>query len=467
MTQAAAICMRDPAKGGQPRMVLLVQGEVFRPLVWFFRKEGMSLSGERGYAYALARLLEWLRVRGSEFGGDQRSEALAAFGEDLRSGTITVDDEGQIADPSGLWWRATSIANANLALKRITRFSDEYAEKYGVVPLNPERPLATAADQIRYWAAWGRKKENSLLGHLKTKEQEGDRAKWVREVKAVGRRLHGLNDAKAFPEELIEPLLKQAFLVNPSAKTVHERYNLRDLALTILCLFGGLRISEPLHLFVTDVPTIPDDPADEPLWVSHPTDGYIRHRDERTGNIVRLKRADYLIRICGKKPLTQETGRRHAGWKGALFHDLPRKAFRVFWIDPVAAEVFYACWAGYQKNVRPVVLRTPWAFLTKEGEPLGVLGFEESFRAAMRRIGVEPTKINGTTPHGLRHRYGRWFNELPVEDEFRRKIVQICLHHNSIFSQDVYRQIGPERVAEALRAAETRLIPMVPDLMGR
>ena len=462
MTVVTSVLMRDPAKAGQSRMVVLVGEDVFLPLLRFCRENLTSIAAERGYTYAISRLLSWLQVRGSEFGGDRRSEALIAFGKDLQWGTIRTDESGELCDETGLWWRSTSITNANLSINRITRFSAWCTEVYGSVPLNPERPLASTADQIRYWTAWWKRKHTSLLGHLKTQEDQGDRAKWAWAVKEVEKPLHGTKDPKAFPEDLIEPLLTRGFLVKPNSPYVHERYNLRDLAITLICLYGGCRISEPLHLFVTDIPSLPEDPGDEPLWISHPSEGVIRHRDERTGSVLRLRRADYLMRYCGKRPLTLESGRQHAGWKGALLHDYARKAFRVFWIDPNAAEMFYACWVGYLK-VRPLVLRMPWAWLTKDGNPLGVLGFEEGFRAAMRRIGVEPNKMDGTTPHGLRHRYGRWFNDLDMDREFRDKAAQICLHHTSIFSQEVYRQVGPELVAEIIRTKQTRKhFPTIP-----
>ncbi len=428
MPAATSVLMADPDRGGRPRVVLLLaDGAILAPLLSFFRGESLSRASEVAYAYALGRFLNWLQVRGMEFNGEHRAEALKAFAEDLLWGTVCNKD-GEVSDPTGLWWRSTSIANVNQALRRITQFSDWYADKYGTVPLNPERPLATAAEQIRYWAAWGHRKRMSLLGHLKSAKHDGNKARWVREVKGIGKPLVGLNDAKAFPEELIDPLLTKAFLVNPHARKLHERYNLRDLAITALCLFGGLRISEAMHLWATDIPSAPEDPMDEPLWISHPSQGYVRHLDERTHNIVRMKRADYLQRICGKRPLTEEIGRKRAGWKSALLHDKARNAFRVFWLDPVGAELFYACWAGYLKT-RPLVLRTPWAWLTKEGDPVGVASFEESWSVAMRRIGVTPNKIAGTTPHGLRHRYGRWFNDLPLNDEFKQKLAQICLHH--------------------------------------
>ena len=462
MADATAVIMRDPQKGGQPRVVVLVDdGQEFQPLLSFFRQEGMSISGERGHAYAVVRFLNWLQARGTEFGGIQRKEALKAFGVDLRDGTIR-NEEDTPEDPTGLWWRSTSIRNANLACSRITRFSDWCAEEFGTVPLNPERPLASAAEQIRYWAAWGRVKKGSLLGHLKTAEQARDGAKWTRAVKQE-RELKGIKDPKKFPEELISALLSEAWLVCPTATLIHERYDLRGLAISLLLLYGGLRISEALLLWAIDIPNSPDDPGNEPLEVHHPSEGWVQIRNERTGALERLRRADYLIRSCGRRPLTQEVGRQYAGWKNPLLTDVNRKTIRVFWLDQDAAEMFYVCWRAYLLHSRPVVLRTPWAWLTKEGQPIGVAAFEELWATAMRRIGIKADKNAGTSPHGLRHRYGTWWNFLEFDnDQVRDKFAQIALHHQSLFAQEVYRAVGHETVAAALQEFRNSLFPASP-----
>jgi integrase len=73
-------------------------------------------------------------------------------------------------------------------------------------------------------------------------------------------------------------------------------------------------------------------------------------------------------------------------------------------------------------------------------------GFDDSFRAAVRRIGLKPSKWAGTSSHGLRHRYGQWLNELGLGE----KEGQVAMHHLNAKSQQVYRQIGVNKVAEAI-----------------
>lgn len=109
----------------------------------------------------------------------------------------------------------------------------------------------------------------------------------------------------------------------------------------------------------------------------------------------------------------------------------------------------------YIQQVRPVTPQIPWAFLTKDNQPLGVEGFDDSFRAAVRRIGLTPAKWAGTSSHGLRHRYGQWLNEFGLSD----KEGQVAMHHLNTRSQDVYRQLGVAKVAAAIGALSVIELP--------
>lgn len=113
----------------------------------------------------------------------------------------------------------------------------------------------------------------------------------------------------------------------------------------------------------------------------------------------------------------------------------------------------------YITHVRPVTPQVPWAFLTKEGQPLGFDGFDDSFRAAVRRIGLTPAKWVGTSSHGLRHRYGQWLNELGLSE----KEGQVAMHHLNARSQDVYRQLGVAKVAAAIGTHSVATLPNFKD----
>ena len=78
---------------------------------------------------------------------------------------------------------------------------------------------------------------------------------------------------------------------------------------------------------------------------------------------------------------------------------------------------------------------------------MGTLMYVDSFHRALRRIGVEPQKNMGLSPHGLRHRYGRWMADLGLDT----KACQIMLHHRSAASSSIYAIYTPEYIENAVK----------------
>ena len=86
-------------------------------------------------------------------------------------------------------------------------------------------------------------------------------------------------------------------------------------------------------------------------------------------------------------------------------------------------------------------------------------GYDDSFKAAVRRIGLTPAKWAGTTSHGLRHRYGQWLNDLGLGD----KEGQVAMHHLNAKSQEIYRQLGVASVAAAIGKLTVAVLPPFKD----
>jgi len=226
-----------------------------------------------------------------------------------------------------------------------------------------------------------------------------------------------------------------------------SKYNIRDILISMLCAYGGCRSSEPLHLWVDDVYLDPQSRDGALVFIHHPQDGIAFYIDPVTGSKKKTHRAEFLRSFCkNQKPLTLETGRRHAGWKGCLLTNRERNAFQVIWIDKTAGKIFLYLWNLYLLHVRPVIKNTPWAFLTRDSQPLGVKAYADSFNAAVKRIGMRPTKWKGTSTHGLRHLYGQWLNELEIDD----KEGQVAMHHINPQSQYIYRQMPISKVVSAI-----------------
>ena len=80
---------------------------------------------------------------------------------------------------------------------------------------------------------------------------------------------------KHFPEEKIRDLLWRGFIVPGKQKSPRpeDRLNIRDILMTLLMRYGGLRVSETLHLFVQDVVPDPFDPSKAHVRIFHPGQG--------------------------------------------------------------------------------------------------------------------------------------------------------------------------------------------------
>ncbi|MBJ2220962.1 gamma-mobile-trio recombinase GmtY [Pseudomonas sp. MF7453] len=458
MIYTETVLVQDKIRAFASTVLLIVGVSPLEQLLEFFREKLVSLSMERTYAQATGRFIEWLSVRAHEFTDTpKRSLLYTAFLHDLRFGTYQAG-----VDAYGLNWTATSQQNAKRLTRALLEFSDWLNQRHGATMLNPIHHQASPADQLIFWRKWNKQKAASLLAHTKRRTRAEESSHRGRQARLPRDRNGFLAEAKAFPAERLDDLIWQGF-INPGRKADTRpwvKYNLRDILITLLCTYGGCRPSEPLHLWVDDVYTDPDDSSIALVLVHEPTDGLVDYIDPITGSKRKTNRADFLQRFCGgRKPLTQETGRRHSGWKGCLLTHRERKAYQVFWIDKNAGRLFLTLWRMYIQYVRPVTPQVPWAFLTQDGQPLGVEGFDDSFRAAVRRIGLLPAKWAGATSHGLRHRYGQWLNDLGLGD----KEGQVAMHHLNAKSQDVYRQVGLAKVVAAIGKLTVTALPSFKD----
>lgn len=95
----------------------------------------------------------------------------------------------------------------------------------------------------------------------------------------------------------------------------------------------------------------------------------------------------------------------------------------------------------------------PFAFVTEKGAPYSEDSFAKAHVRAVRRIGLIPAKMMGTSPHGHRHGYGQRLADAKIDPIFRKK----ALHHLSLESQTVYTEPGVAKVTKVLNEASARL----------
>jgi integrase len=443
------------------RVIVTADGP-FVPLIDYFAEhQTRSLGWKSQVAYVTGLLIDFMHAKASHYvEPDRRQLLLADFALALRDGTIEDGD-----DPSGLYWEGAAPERTNLLLALLCAFADWLAESHGVTALNPGRP-STLAEQIRYWRRWNSRRSTDLLKHLppsETVRREAQRSRTGHPFQAPAQQ--GGERVKKFPEDRIPDLLFKGFVVRggESKRAVHLRYKIRDILITILMHGGGVRESEPFHLFVNDVVEDPNFPGRALVRIYHPEDGGIAWIDPLTGRRIRTTRREFLARIYGREPRNRLAGKEHAGWKNPALTDARNeKFFQVFWFPAFWGELFWALYKIYVLHVYPKHrLDHPYLFVNLNkrhfGDPYTLATFNKNHAAAVRRIGLSPEKGIGTTPHGHRHATGARMDRASVPG----KIQTVVMHHTNPLSRLKYNERTAAEVQKELAASEPAIAGVV------
>lgn len=374
------------------------------------------------------------------------------FVQRLYTGTIGEDG----LDPSGLFWIPKSTAIVRQLTNQLSTFSDWMANRMGTAPLNPWRN-ATRYEEMLNWAAYHQKHGRSFLGHTWSREHASETAKRAKIVLLKRNQTIDHTGVKFFPDDRIMDLLFKGFIVpgRQHSRRPEERLNLRDILITLLMHFGGVRVSEPFHIYVHDVQPDPLHPERAMVRIYHPSEGLAPsdwHESKRS--VIQPNREAYLRGKYSMRPRDQyyKTNQWHAGWKGNLL-DSKSKYMHIHWFPMWSGELFLKLWNLY---LIPRSLKScahPFAFVTEEGHPHSVDSFCRAHARACERIGLTPAKMLGTTPHGHRHAYGQRMTDAKIAPLYRKK----ALHHKSLESQLVYTEPQIKTITQILDNATTAL----------
>jgi hypothetical protein len=378
------------------------------------------------------------------------------FRHRLLTGTIAG---GYAADPTGLWWSARSPKLVNRIVRNLSDFFNWWSIK------NPwkKNPAATwkgsQYDVSLAEAAYTYRRNKAFLGH--TWSVTGDVSRRPGNGAVPGKFLAGpkteRQEAPAFPENRILDLLFDGF-------KVANRFNYRDMLITLLLNGAGFRESEPFHLYLWDVM---EDPAckgsalvliHHPAWGDAPKDSTWL---DTAGRARRGRRVEYLAERFGLAPRDWGLSTSAAGWKGGM-HESTHGGFykQAYWFVPEFGKMFWEIWNIYVEQVMridPSKRSHPYAFMNVMRDPIGALyklgKFQDSHAAAVRRIGLVPAKHLGTSDHGHRHAYGQRLRKAGVPNEMIRRFM----HHTDLGSQEVYTEAGREECLDHIRLAVERL----------
>lgn len=356
-------------------------------------------------------------------------------------------------------WSAVKVTTAAADLRAVSDFTEWCSDNFGYIAVNPHEKMLVSrlnlGDQKAFRHKQASRKNWDLLYHLSPSLPVENRSAIERAFNpGRGKRKKAVADQKYYPPDKVWP-------------TITATPSVRDKLFLLLLFFGGLRISEPLHIFATDVSIQPNGVAR--VVLGHPQDGsyewFRRDKKRRAG-----KRAAFLqdrYRLAPRNLLADNHPLR-SGWKGMMPDDGRREESVVHWLREDAGRQFAKLHAEYMRSVRSHIPDNhPYYFVNEKdgadyGQPVKLSNMSKAFNRAATRVGLS-VREPGVNPHGGRHFYGFYCASvlrLPVET------TQRLMHHQSMSSTEVYYALTAEVVRKELIAAQARQALEVPDLIA-
>lgn len=399
---------------------------------------------------------------------DRRTQ-LRKFMSSLEHGTVDVDAE---TDPTGLYWAPTGLSKAKRLRSSLSRFIDwvieEELEAKGLStfksPMKSNEKLTLSLLKTAKGII-GR----SYMEHAKDHSAKAEDLRKIRNAfsyefeddpKAY---INAQSEAKSFPLELVAPLLDYGFIKDPLATNPFEREDITAKMVTILLLFGGLRKSEPFHLWFNDI--IPINEFECQARIYHPRLAQTNLIGEKN------KTRDQYLRERNLRPRHDKLNPKSlkAGWK-KLAVDKTTYHADIYWLHSSAQAMFvslYTLYLSYRSKLMETYQKNrghdhPFLFVSTGvdrrtgesyvGAPYSVSQFNKSYNKALNRlelhlgIKISRGKEAAMNPHALRHCFAQALSDMGVDT----KIIQKCLHHRTINAQEAYKGVTSQKVQEAL-----------------
>lgn len=422
-------------------VILTVKGDI--PLITDYflilTAQGKSRSTLLSYARALKLFLDYMEANKNIFSDPEL--LLTSFILRLRSGTL--DEQG--FDPSGLYWEPKSFFNT----KNITRYLVSFLNWLEPNCAKIQKLIPNDFHSVLLYSAWYRKNINDFLGHIK---KFRNKQLSFREVNYTSTKPHLLveGDAVAFPEDKFKVFFVDGFSIQRDL-----RISIRDKLILLLMHGGGLRESEAMSLWVSDVELAPLNNNSALVKIYNEEQGIAPYgwKSNRGGNTRKL----YLKEKYGRIPRVSMFNTEHLGWKGGTI-DHRDGYIIVNWFPSYYGEIFLSLWKVYQKYRASILCNHPYAFISFHqkyfGSPYTLNAFHQNYKNALKRINLLPSKHEGYDPHGHRHSYGRRLRRANVNP----LIIRRCMHHKSLDSQTPYTEPNFNEISNTLTTATEALV---------
>ena len=419
--------------------VLISPDGPVRPLIDYCLSMRRSLSWQEKLLRAAKLFLEYLEANAIQ--GEEEWRLFCNFSNALRMGTIDPETR---QDPSGLYWEGIDVRAANFMIAQLSDFFDWLGREDNPrgARFNPHYE-GTRYDQRIDLQAYQYRRSKAFLGHAWSTKPRGSQARLIR-----GERVPKVFPKRPpmFPEERFEELLFKGF-------KVAGKYDYRGMLISLLLFGGGLRVSEPFHLYMADVQPHWDDSSIAFVAVHHPSLGYApNHWRNRAGQ--RGSRREYLASEFGLVPRHLVRGKLNAGWKHPALDD--HWYMHVHWFPEAYGQWFMQIWVRYLEQVASLPRNHPYAWINIDREQGGIYTisqYQKALQGAVERIGLVFGKTYGTTAHGPRHAYAQRARHGGIDPV----IIQRIMHHCSPESQRVYTQPEAAEAVAAIRQAAQML----------
>lgn len=409
---------------------------------FFSQNASKSLSWQRHMARAVGLFYDYCVVKSSRYKNDNDvADAIRGFVE------ISLSGDAELG------WAPTSISSVKRNLSCVIEFS-KYTSESQAENLLP----ADSDTKLKYLYRAFEVKKHVLLSHVTNVKRVADR------IRALSKdhlyKFNGLPNSRyvqLFPEDMIDPLFIHGF----------EKSNGEDLGckmITALMLFGGMRNSEPFHLWFNDFSIYPSTGG---LGI------FLHHPSESACNIppyANMSRKEYLMHR-GLNPRNDRNTSKsyHAGWKNLAVDNLFRTEIRL--IHKKIESHFLTWWNDYM-SLRQTCMEVykekhghehPFFFVktgdkNDTGAPLSMASYIKSLKRAISRLQKKGYLIewgynHGVSPHPMRH----WFITKLEEHDVSPKIIQSLANHRNIMSQEVYKGANAKEIDEACRKISKNL----------
>jgi integrase len=334
-----------------------------------------------------------------------------------------------------LGWRGVETETAMKQLESVNQFIDWFSDQKEVENPNPKKsqPLSWGGRLKEY----RRRAKTDMLAHLASATNSGGVTSQRRKV-TFGKARRSTAPEPSRPNNRFE--------FSDFNKLIAHESNPRNQVLWLCLGAAGLRVSEPMHLFVNDI-----------LYDTAANEARIRLCDPIYGPVAamgpdgverRYTRLQYLKEKYNMAPRDELSiqGTAQAGWKGMRLHDGKEMVAEVFWLHPFFGELLWKAHLEYLAIRASINPSHPWYFINLKsnvGAPMSISTARSVLKRRCERLNIRPAQ----QPHKLRHMYVDMIcNELgiPIHD------AQVLVRHRSSESTELYARASFEARKRAL-----------------